>query len=260
MAVPVARRDGPGLRAGRDQGRQGQVLDRLAEVALRADRPRGATWRSARRCSRHLADRTGLLRPQRRRRLRGGLRDAGQGGRQAGAPAVYPRARHRLGSQRPRFDPPRPRGHRRTRQRCRLRVHQQGVLAGRRRHQRQQAAGHTRRPHPRRGVEVRRRLRSAGGVLRVRQQEDGLGNHPAARRPLVAAAHVASARPRWAADPLRQRIVHGRGGGCARPGPDRVPAQVRQGLARSGAAQGGGAKVRLGHAALTGQKARPAAR
>ena len=33
MAVPVARRDGTGLRAGRDQGRQGHLLDRLAEVA-----------------------------------------------------------------------------------------------------------------------------------------------------------------------------------------------------------------------------------
>ena len=47
---------------------------------------------------------------------------------------------------------------------------------------------------------------------------------PPLRRPLVAAAHVASARPGWTADPLRQRIVHGRGGGGARPGPDRVPA------------------------------------
>ena len=36
MAVPVARLHGPGLRAGRDQGRQRHLLDRLAEVALRA--------------------------------------------------------------------------------------------------------------------------------------------------------------------------------------------------------------------------------
>ena len=45
MAVPVARRDGTGLRAGRDQGRQGHLLERHAEVALRAARaspPRSA--------------------------------------------------------------------------------------------------------------------------------------------------------------------------------------------------------------------------
>jgi CO/xanthine dehydrogenase Mo-binding subunit len=37
MAVPVACLHGPGLRAGRDQGRQRHLLDRLAEAALRAD-------------------------------------------------------------------------------------------------------------------------------------------------------------------------------------------------------------------------------
>ncbi len=65
MAVPVARPDGAGLLNGRDQGRQGQVLDRLAEVALRADRPRVAARRAARERARDLADRPGFLRPQR---------------------------------------------------------------------------------------------------------------------------------------------------------------------------------------------------
>ena len=40
---------GPACARGRDQGRQGHVLDRLAEVALRADRPCGAARRAARR-------------------------------------------------------------------------------------------------------------------------------------------------------------------------------------------------------------------
>ena len=124
MAVPVACRDGPGLRAGRDQGRQGHLLDRLAEVALRAERPCRA--RSACRATRSAViwtDGSRLLRPQRCRRLRDGLRRARQGGRQAGAPAIHARARHRLGPEGPGLDPPRPRGDRRQRQRHRLRVH-----------------------------------------------------------------------------------------------------------------------------------------
>ena len=101
-----------------------------------------------RQCPRHLADRTGLLRPQRCRRLRDGLRDAGQGGRQAGAPAIHARAGHRLGSRKARPRSTAPARRSTPRQRHRLRVHQQGVLAGRRQHQRQQApidtlAGHT---------------------------------------------------------------------------------------------------------------------
>ena len=102
-------------------------------------------------------------------------------------------------------------------------------------------------------AQARRELRRAGGVLRVRQQEDGMGDHPAAARPLLAAARRASARSGRTADPLRQRILHGRGGGGDQPGPDRVPAETRQGPARPGRDQGRGAEVRLGHAAVAAQ-------
>ena len=67
----------------------------------------------------------------------------------------------------------------------------------------------------RRRAEVRRRLRHPGGILRLRQQAHGLGNDPAAARPRLAAAHLASARSGRAANPLRQRILHGRSGGGA---------------------------------------------
>ena len=96
---------GPACARGRDQGRQGQLLERHAEVALRADRPRRAARRAAGERARELDDRSGLLRPQRRRRLRGGLRGAGQGGRQAGAPAIHARPGHRLGPEGPGLDP-----------------------------------------------------------------------------------------------------------------------------------------------------------
>ena len=52
-----------------------------------------------------------------------------------------------------------------------------------------QAAGHAGRPAHRRGAEIRRRLRRAGGILRVRQQAPGLGDDRAAARPRLAAAH-----------------------------------------------------------------------
>ena len=73
---------------------------------------------------------------------------------------------------------------------------------------------HAGRPLPRRRAEVRRRLRRAGRILRVRQQAHVVGDDPAAARPRLAAAHLASARSGRAADPLRQRIVHGRDGGA----------------------------------------------
>ena len=260
MAVPVACADGPGLRGGRDQRRQGELLERHAEVPLRADRPCLAARRAAGERAREVGDRAWLLRPQRRRRLRGGLRGAGQGGRQAGAPAIHARPGHRLGPERPGLDPHGAGRARRPGQRHRLRVHQQGLLAGRRRHQRLQAVRHAGGPDARRRAEVRRRLRRAGGILRVRQQADLVGDHRAAARPRVAAAHLASARPGWPANPLRQRIVHGRIGGGDRPGPDRVPAEAHQGRARHRADQGRGGEIRLGHAAVAAARARPATR
>jgi nicotinate dehydrogenase subunit B len=88
-----------------------------------------------------------------------------EGDRASGAAAIHARAGHGMGSQGPRLDPSRP-----PRLRCRrhdrgLRVHQQGVLAGRRRHQWRQAERHAGGPDPRRDAGVGRRLRGAGGIL-----------------------------------------------------------------------------------------------
>ena len=148
MAVPVPCLHGTGLRPGRDQGRQRHLLDRLAEVALRAGRHRALARHSAGEGARDLDDRPRLLRPQRCRRCRHGCRRPGQGGRQAGAGAIHARPGDRMGPEGPRLDPPRARGHRRLRQRHRLRVHQQGLLAHRRQHQWRQAVGHAGGPVP----------------------------------------------------------------------------------------------------------------
>ncbi len=85
-----------------------------------------------------------------------------------------------------------------------LRVLQQRLLAGGREHQWRPSVGHAGRPNAGRGAEIRRRIRRAGGILRLRQQEIVVGNDPAAARPFVAAAHVAFARSGRPADPFRQ--------------------------------------------------------
>ena len=87
-------------------------------------------------------------------------------------------------------------------------------------------------------------------VLRVPQQAPRLGDHCAAARPRLAAAQFAPARSGRAADPLRQRVLHRRGGGGPQSGPGPVPAPIRQGSARRGNHQGGGGEVRLGDADL----------
>ena len=69
-------------------------------------------------------------------------RDPGQGGRQAGAGAIHPRRGDGMGPEGPRLHPQGARGHRCVGQRHRLRVHQQGLLAHRRQHQRRQAVGY----------------------------------------------------------------------------------------------------------------------
>ncbi len=115
MAVPVARRDGTGLRAGRDQGRQGHMLERHAEVAFRPAGRRGDTRHAGRERPCEVDARAGLLRPQRRRRRRDGRRRAGEGGRQAGARAIHAQRGHRLGPEGPGLDPHRAGGARRHR-------------------------------------------------------------------------------------------------------------------------------------------------
>ena len=74
MAVPVACQHGAGLRAGRDQGRPGHLLERHAEVPLRAAGAGAHARRAGRQGARHLDDRSRLLRPQRRRRRGHGRR------------------------------------------------------------------------------------------------------------------------------------------------------------------------------------------
>ena len=87
----------------------------------------------------------------------------------------------------------------------------------------------------------------------LRQQAHRLGGDPAAARPRLAAAHLASARSGRAANPFRQRIVHGRSGGRARHRPDRIPPALCQGPARHRRDQGGGGKGRLADAAVAAQ-------
>ena len=106
MAVPVACQHGPGLRAGRDQGRPGHLLDRHAEVALRAATasPRCSACRS-RRCASIWVTGPGSYGRNDADDARHGCRRAGESGRQAGAPAIHARPGHRLGSERPGLDP-----------------------------------------------------------------------------------------------------------------------------------------------------------
>ena len=109
-------------------------------------------------------------------------------------------------------------------------------------------------------AEIGRQLRRAGRILRVRQQAHRVGDDRAAARPRLAAAHVASARSGRAADPLRQRIVHGRGGGGARRRSGRVPPAPRQGPARHRGDQGGGGEGRLEARGRRRARTRPATR
>ena len=226
MAVPVARRDGTGLRAGRDQGRQGHLLERLAEVALRAERrlprtlgvpldnvhvqlddraraPTAATTpTTARWTARVLAKAVG--KPVRVQYMR----DEGTGWDPKG-PASIHRARAAIDAQGNviayEFI---------SKGFSRVDVNTNGSKPI------DTLAGHT--------LGVALKSGDSFGVpaesYEFANKQTRLGDHPAAARPLLAAAHVASARSGRAADPLRQRIVHGRGGGGDQPGPDRVPA------------------------------------
>ena len=172
MAVPVACLHGPGLRAGRDQGRQGHLLDRLAEVALRAGRRRA--HRSAcrpRRCTSIWMTGPGSYGRNDADDAADGRRRAGQGGRQAGAGAIHPRRRAPAGTRRA---PPRSTARaRRSTHRATSSPTSSSARASRASTSTPTAASRaTRWPGQltRRRAEVRRRLRRAGGVLRVRQQ------------------------------------------------------------------------------------------
>ena len=262
MAVPVACLHGAGLRGGRDQGRQRHLLDRLAEAALRARRHRRSSLgMPARKCAAIWVVGPGSY----------GRNDAGDAAMDAAvlAKAVGKPVRVQYTrDQGTGWDPKGPASihraraaHRRRRQRHRLRVHQQGLLPRRRATPTASKPADTLAGHFR-GVdaEVGRRLRRAGGILRVRQQAHGVGDDPAAARPRLAAAQRASARSGRAADPLRQRIVHGRGGGGAQRRSDRVPPAPRQGPARHRGASRRRPRRRAGSRGPRRARTRPATR
>ena len=207
------------------------LLDRLAEVALRARRRRRAC--SACRPTKVHASGCRAPAPTAATTPTTAAMDCGgarQGGRQAGAPAIHARPRHRLGPEGPGLDPPRPRGDRRAGQRHRLRVH--SARASRASTSTPTAASRpTRSPATPLGVA----LKSGDGFgvpaesYAFANKRTALGDDRAAARPRLAAAHVASARSGRAADPLRQRVLHGRGGGGARADPIEFRLQARQG-------------------------------
>ena len=231
MAVPVACLHGPGLRPGRDQGRQRHLLDRLAEAALRA---RTASPRTlgipADKVRRDLGGRPRLLRPQRRRRRGDGRRGAGQGGRQAGARAVHARRRAPAGTRRarPRSTAPARRSTPPARSSptsslskgfSRIDVNTNGSQPL------DTLAGHFR------GVALR-----SGDSFGVPAESYEFANKRMSWEtiaPLLDRASplriVASARSGRTADPLRERVLHGRGGGRAQRRSGRVPPAPRQG-------------------------------
>ena len=171
MAVPVPCQHGSGLRRRRCETRPRHGVDRLAEAALLPRRRRRDPRHEAEPGRGHLAAGGGRLWPQRRRRCLHRRRGAVEGGRPSGAAAILARGRHRLGSERPRLHPSREGRPRLVRQRDRLRVLHQGVLALGRADQREPARAHARRPLPRRAAEVGRRFRRSRRDLHLRQQE-----------------------------------------------------------------------------------------
>ena len=263
MAVPVACQHGAGLRAGRDQGRQGHLLERHAEIAFRA-----ATASPP--CCELPVEKVhviwtagpGLLRPQRRRRLPPWtppcwrkavgrpvrlqyMRDQGTGWDPKG-PASIHSARAALDA---------------AGNVVAYEFTQQGVLARRRRHQRRQAVRHAGRA--RRSACA---LKSGDG-FGVPAESYAFANKRAAWEtipPLLDRASplrtLASARSGRAANPLRQRILHRRGGGGAERRSDRVPPALHQGSARHRRHQGGGGEGRAGRRGRRRAATRPATR
>ncbi len=212
MAVPVACLHGPGLRRGRDQGRPRHLLVGLAEAAFRARRHR----RHARTCRPTRSTASGWSAPAptaattpttapwtppcwpRRSAARCGCNTCA-----SRAPAGTRKARPRSTARARRSTPPARSSP--TSSPARASPASTCMTNG------SKPRGHARRPFPRRAAQGQRRLRRAGGILRVRQQAHRVGDDRAVARPRLAAAQRPSARSGRAADPLRQRIVHGRG-------------------------------------------------
>ncbi len=81
--------------------------------------------------------------------------------------------------------------------------------------------------------------------LHLREPAPVMGDHRAAARGRIAAAHVASARSFGTADPLRERVLHGRDRVRGRCRSGRIPAQASHQAARHRGDQGGGGALGL---------------
>ncbi len=264
MAVPVARLHGTGLRAGRDQGRQGHLLDRLAEVALRRERRR----RDARHAARARCARSGWSGPASygRNDADDAAMDAGVLAKAVGKPVRLQYTRDEGTG----WDPKGPA----SIHRARAAIDAHGnVIAydfiskgfSRLDVQHERAASRPTRSPAR--LARRRRCKPVDGfgvpaeVLRVRQQAHGVGDDPAAARPRLAAAHrricairsgrrsTSPANPSWTrwrraldVDPVEFRLRH-----------------VKD-AARHRGDQGRGREVRAGRRGPRRAATRPAAR
>ena len=228
MALPIALVHGPGMRPGRLQGWSRHLLERHAEVALRADREFRHPANTAGRRPRDLDDGSGLVRPQRRRRCARRRRVSLQGRRQAGARAIHARSGHGVG----------PEGVRLRSTRCVRRSTPQGNVIA----YDFLSKGFSRIDVDTNGSQPKDTL--AGQTLGVELHSgDGFGipgdSYGFANKrtawetiaplldrasPLRSCAYARSGR---AADPFRQRIVHRRIGGCAQSRSGGVPAALR---------------------------------
>ncbi len=111
----------------------------------------------------------------------------------------------RLGPEGHGLSQPEPRRPRRLRQGDRLREHQQGVLAPRQQHAREQRGRRAGRPSHGAAAQLRAELRDPGRLLHLRSRPARLGDRTAADGARLAIALDTSARSLWPADPVRQR-------------------------------------------------------
>ena len=159
---------GPACARGRDQGRQGHLLDRLAEAALRARRRRAHRSACRRtRCTAIWVTGPGSYGRNDAGDCRDGRGRAGEGGRPAGARAIHARRRAPAGTRRAR-----PRSTARARRSTRA-ARSSPTSSPARASRASTSTPTSSKPCDtlagqlhRRAAEVRRRLRRAGGVLR----------------------------------------------------------------------------------------------
>ena len=226
-----------------------------AEALLRRRMRRRTARTAARESARDLDVRHRLLWPQRPGRRHRRCRGAVEASRRAGARAIHAPRRHRLGSRRARprstaaapvsTPPARSSPTRTSARRSRAWTsHTDESRAA------DVLAGHLLGLAAQAGAE----LRNPGRVLHVRPRAARLGDHPAADGSRLADAHDASARSLRPADPVRQRILHGRGGGSDQYRSGRFPAALSHASARPRRGADRGRTLRLGEAAVAAQR------